>query len=192
MKKIALAFILILSGAFTFAQEKLFNWDLALATGIPIHSSTMDAPKSEILITPSFKRIILGLNGDVVINITEPVKLIAGADCFCEFLWDGSDHYNSLDYSFFGGVKVFPNLGGFNFSIAYVFGSKTTFYKTEEIKDTNKSSAWGNGFRIAFEYVFLYGGDSTIFPIVGASYKFMPRGQYTYDHIISAYAGIRL
>ena len=69
MKKIAIAFILILCGVFAFAQEKLFNWDVAVATGIPIHSSTMDAPKSDILITPSFKRIILGLNGDMVFNI---------------------------------------------------------------------------------------------------------------------------
>ena len=126
-KKISVVFILILFNIVAFAQERLFNWDIALSSGIPIHSSTTEATKSEILINADFKRIIAGFTGDVVINITEPVKFVLGADAFCEFLWDGSDHYNSLDYSFFGGVKDFPNLGGFNISVAYAFGSKTTF-----------------------------------------------------------------
>lgn len=191
MKKIAIAFILILCGVFAFAQESLFNWDVALSTGIPMRSTKIESSKSDILINDSFKRIVAGLCGDMVINITEPLKFVVGADAFCEFLWDGPNHYNSLDYSFYGGIKLFPNLGGLNLSVGYVFGAKTTFYKTKEIDNSNYSSAWGHGFRIAFEYDFFYGEESRINPIVGVYYKFMPRGQYIYDHVLSAYAGIR-
>ena len=191
-KKISVVFILILFNIVAFAQERLFNWDIALSSGIPIHSSTTESTKTEILINADFKRIIAGFTGDVVINITEPVKFGLGADAFCEFLWDGSAHHNSLDYSFHGGIKIYPNLGGFNFSIAYVFGSEYTFYNTEEAGKSDYASAWGNGFRFAFEYDFFYNEEAKVYPIVGGYYKFMPRGNYTFDHIIAVYAGLRL
>ena len=191
MKKISVVFILLLFSIAAFADEKLFNFDVALCTGIPIHSSTEESTKTDILINADFKRIIAGFTGDAVISITEPVKFVVGADAFCEFLWDGSEYHNSLDYSFFGGVKIYPELGGFNFSVSYVFGSAITFYNTEEAGKSNNPAAWGNGFRIALEYDFFYNEEAKIYPIVGGYYKLIPRGNYIYDHVISVYAGLR-
>lgn len=177
--------------AFLFSEGKLFDWNVSLSTGIPIHSSSTEDSKSDILINDSFNRIITGFNGNTVINITTPVKLIFGADAFCEFLWDGSNHYNSLDYSFYGGIKIFPNLGGFSIAISYAFGSKATFYKSEESDDSNNNTAWGNGFRVSFEYDFFYNQSAKVYPIVGVYYKYIPRGNYNFDHILAAYAGLR-
>lgn len=191
-RKISVLFILISFTLAGFAQERLFNFDLALCTGIPIRSSKTESTKKDILINADFKRIIAGFTGDVVINITEPVKFVVGADAFCEFLWDGPEYHNSLDYSFYGGVKVYPNLAGFNVSVSYVFGSAVTFYNTEEAGKSNNPAAWGNGFRIAFEYDFFYNEEAKIYPIVGGYYKLIPRGDYIYDHVISVYAGLRL
>lgn len=195
MKKLlSFTAIFILSQFLLFAQndsQKILNWEVAISTGIPVHNSKPEATKSEILVSPSFKRIIFGANADVVFNITEPLKLFAGTDTFCEFIWEQSNHYNSLDYSFYTGIKVFPNLAGLNFSVAYVLGSKANFYKTEEVSNTSENTAWGNGFRIAVEYDFFYGEEAKIYPIVGGYYRFMPRGNYEYDHILAAYVGLR-
>ena len=193
MKKImTFVTILALSQVFLFAQnERLINWEVALATGIPVHNSKAEATKSEILVSTSFKRIIFGANGDMVFNITEPLKIFAGSDIFSEFIWDGTNHYNSLDYSFYTGIKLFPHLAGLNFSVAYVLGSKANFYKTEEVSNTTENTSWGNGFRIAAEYDFFYGEEAKIYPIVGGYYRFMPRGDYKYDHILAAYVGLR-
>lgn len=192
MKKTSLfLLVFVFFQTLIFSQENLFDWNVSLSTGIPIHSSSSEDSKSDILINDSFNRIIIGFNGNTVINITIPVKLIFGGDAFCDFLWDGSNHYNSLDYSFYGGIKVFPNLGGFNFSISYVLGSKTTFYKTEESKSQNDNSAWGNGFRLSLEYDFFYNQTAKFYPIVGCYYKYIPRGDNKFDHILAAYAGLR-
>lgn len=189
MKKILLLLILFIAQFTLFAQEKFFNWDISLSTGIPIHSTSTESSKSDILIGNTFNRIIAGTSTEIFLNITKPVKAVAGGDAFCEFIWDGDNHFNSLDYSFYGGVKIFPNLAGFNFEVDYVFGCKTTFAKTDEFSD-NTSSSWGNGFRIAIEYDFFYGEESKLDPVVGGYYRYIPRGNYIYDHIIAAYIGL--
>jgi len=193
MKKIiTLTAIFLFLNLFTFAQnERFINWEIALTTGIPVHSSKTEETKSELLLTNSFNRIILGADADILLNITEPLKVFAGVDTFCEFIWEKSSHYNSLDYSFYAGIKVFPNLAGFDISVAYVLGSRANFYKTEEVSSTSENTAWGNGFRIALEYNFFYGQEAKLYPSIGAYYRFMPRGDYAYDHIIAAYAGLR-
>lgn len=191
MKKIlSLIITLTVMQAAMFASERFLNFETFFTTGIPIHSSKTEEVKSDLLLSNTFNRIVSGFSADAILNVTEPLKAIVGADTFCEFIWENGCHYNSLDYSFYLGFKLFPNLYGFDISAAYVLGSKATFAKTDEGKDTNTSS-WGNGFRIAAEYTFFYGQDSAIYPIVGGYYRYMPRGNYSYDHILAAYVGIK-
>ena len=193
MKKIfTLTVFIVLFQFFAFSQEKLLNWEFALSTGIPIHSSQTEETKSDLLLSNSFNRIIAGGSADLVINFTEPVKAVFGVDTFCEFIWEKPNHYNSLDYSMYAGIKLFPNLAGFNVSVAYVLGSKANFFQTEDINNTSENTAWGNGFRIAAEYIFFYGEKVPVYPIIGGYYRYMPRGNYDYDHILAAYVGLRL
>lgn len=176
---------------FSANAESLFNWDIALSTGIPVHSSTTDETKSDLLLSNSFNRVITGFDADMVYNFSDPLKFFIGTDTFCEFIWEKGNHFNSLDYSFYAGIKLFPNLAGFNMSVAYVIGSKANFYKTVETSNTSENTKWGNGFRVSLEYDFFHGEEATIYPIVGGYYRFMPRGNFSYDHILAAYAGIR-
>lgn len=195
MKKIIAAlFVLGIFQLTAFGQEKLLNWEVSLSTGIPVHTSsqtTTEETKDDLLFTNSFYRVIAGGSADVVLNFTEPLKAVFGIDSFCEFIWEKQSHYNSLDYSLYAGIKLFPNLAGFNASVSYVIGSKSNFIKSEEIGSTTQNTSWGNGFRISVEYDFFYGEDAVLYPIVGGYYRYMPRGDYTYDHVIAAYVGLK-
>ncbi|MCQ2592329.1 MAG: hypothetical protein MJ188_06050 [Treponema sp.] len=195
MKKLlALSFVSFFYVFALFANpaDNILGIDAAISTGVPIHTAKASSSRDSILTkSTTFKRIIFGGNTDLIFNFSDTFKAMAGADTFCELTWEGSTYYNTMDFSFFGGIKVFPNLAGFNINAAYVFGSKGIFINTEDIHKQKNLTAWGNGFRIGIEYDFFYGEDAAICPIVGGYYRYMPRGDYNYDHIFAAYAGIR-
>ena len=95
-----------------------------------------------------------------------------------------NDYYsNSLDYAFSAGFQFYPHTTNLSFSIFYSIGTRTDFVKLPERFEQIEKTKWGNGFKIAVEYDFISGGG--IIPVLGAYYRFMPRGYDKYDNILS-------
>lgn len=177
--------VFLLSGLFA-NSDSFFTTEVSLGTGVSIYDSSADDLRKELLSQKDYKRIITGLTIDTNLNISEPLKIMFGADLFCDFLWNSKKHYNTLDYSFFSGIKVFPNKTGLNLSICYSLGNRCDFFDNK-----NDSKSWGNGFRIGIQYDFMEARAYKVKPIVGAYYRCLPRGNYNTDHILCLYGGIR-
>ena len=188
MKKIFLSLFMtmfVLAAAFS-NTDSFFTTEVSLGSGVSIYDSNTGDLRKEIIAGNDYKRIILGLTADTNLNISKSLKILLGADLFTDFLWTADQHYNTLDYAFYTGIKFFPNLSGLNFSIAYALGNRTDFST-----DARETKDWGNGFRIAIQYDFMEKKNVTIKPIVGAYYRNLPRGNYNKDNILCLYGGIR-
>lgn len=219
MKKYFFITILIIFSSISlFSNENsLFTTEVSLGTGISIYDTSSDTLRKELLSQKDYKRVIAGLSVDTNLNISDPLKIMFGAEAFSDFLWLKPDYYNTLDYAFFTGIKVFPNKTGLNISISYVLGNRTDFFTQtvevqsdevdedgnpvvdeegnpvtkSELQKTNDTKAWGNGFRIAIQYDFMLNKATKIKPVVGGYYRCVPRGDYNRDHILCIYGGIR-
>ena len=188
MKKLFFTTILFLfTSSFLFSNsDKFLTTEVSLGTGIAIYDSSADDLRKNLLSGTDYKRIIAGLTLDTNLNISDPLKIMFGAELFSDFLWDSNSYYHTLDYSFFSGIKVFPNKTGLNLSISYVLGNRTDFFENK-----NDTKAWGNGFRIAIQYDFMQDKNYKVLPNVGGYYRCIPRGNYNTDHILCLYGGIR-
>lgn len=189
MKKLILIILASLSiTAAAFAgQDSFFTNEVSLGTGIPIYNETSSVSRKDILGTTNYKRIVAGLTADTNLNISSSIKILIGAELFTDFLWNSELFYNSLDYAFFSGIKFYPGVKGLNISITYVLGNRTDFIS----QNPAVTQSWGNGFRLAIQYDFMTDRVTKIKPILGGYYRFVPRGNYSTDHILSIYSGIR-
>ena len=190
MKKLLfIIFLILFSNSVFFANsDSFFTTEASLGTGISIYDSSTGDTRKNILNESGYKRIILGLTLDTNLNISDPLKILVGTEIFTDFLWKSSDFYNTLDYSFFTGIKIFPNRTGLNFSIAYVLGNRTDFFNEAP---KNQTQSWGNGFRLSIKYDFMQDKEYKLKPNAGAYYRCIPRGNYNTDHILCLYGGIR-
>ena len=196
MKKLFLLIILAIPMSFhVFAgEDSFFTTEVSLGTGISIYDSSADELRKNLLTGKDYKRIVAGLTLDTNLNISDPLKVMLGTELFSDFLWDKTNYYNTLDYSFFTGIKIFPNKTGLNFSISYILGNRSDFFTELVETDRTKKSdtkSWGNGFRLSIQYDFMQSRNYKVKPIAGAYYRCVPRGNYNTDHILCLYGGIR-
>ncbi len=201
MKKIILCFCFLLISFFAFAEtDSIVRTDLGFSTGIPVYSHRDDT------VTFEESRAIIGTFADISFKLGQPLRFLFGADVMSDFMWGGTDYNYHLDYAGWAGIKFYPGFGGLNFSISYALGSRTDFvsvtdkklnfydyngssipYFKEESDTYVESTAWGNGFRISFDYDFLYGNDNSFAPALGGYYRCMPRGNDNWDNIFAVY-----
>lgn len=168
-----------------FATEELLSFNAGLSSGIPFYSSGSLSEKSEEIDTDH--RVIIGTFANINLNVIKQVTFFTGADIFTDFNWQGKQYANHLHMSFPLGVKIYPNLWGFDFGLAYTLGFRSDFLKNEERSKSNNIASWGNGFKFLMEYNFAHEGKSKYYPTLGCSWNFMPRGNYSYDNIIAFY-----
>ena len=182
------AILAVFCAALAYSERKAVGFDAALSTGFPIYGSTSLTSSSQSLKDPS--RIIIGFGSDVTVRLGKPLCLIFGADTLFDLSWQGKDTNNRIDYAFFGGLKIYPNIGGLNASISYALGRRTDSITNGSDDALVLSSSWGHGFRFSIEYDFLYDKTWKCAPIAGMYYRMMPRGGNYYDNIIAVYGGI--
>lgn len=189
MKKIiSLIFISMTLSCSLFA-EKFLNWEIKAAAGLPVYGAA-DASRETLKAEDTYKRVAAGTEVDLSFNVSKPVKILIAAEAFCDFTFENSQYINALDYSADFGIKIYPfDDLGFNVTISYLLGCRTDFIKVAEIEDINNSD-WGNGFKIDVNYDFLRNTKFKLMPTLGASYKYIPRGNNTTDHLFEAYAGV--
>lgn len=194
-KQFALSIVLLTVLLPCTARSKYINFGTALSSGFNLHSDGDLAKQNPLFSDSSAARILIGANVDATFCTSDTLQIVAGSDLFCDFHIKDKLYYHTFDYSFFTGIKIFPNLQGLNFSIAYVLGNRTDFKQfydeDEQLIRGYKNTKWGNGFRLSVEYDFLYDSDSKIIPFAGFYYRHIPRGNNHNDNILSAYIGIR-
>jgi len=201
-----IATLFVTSAFFVFADEIPFvTFSLGLTTGhtfygydsieYTISSSSENNEENqntEIIELPmkfaNGTEILIGTIGTVNFNVTNNFSLYCDLDLLSDLNWHDSDYSHHLDYSGSTGVKLYciPNIPSISLSIAYLLGQRADFFKIDDLK-TIKSTPFGNGIKIAVEYNFFRDGLSRFGPIIGCSWRYIPRGNNSADNIISAY-----
>lgn len=187
MKKIiSVIFTIFLLSFSVFSEEDLFSFSAGISSGIPIYGKK---PFSEQTYQIEDKhRIILGTMFHINLNPYKQISFFTGTDVLSDFNFNfDSEHANSIHIGFPLGIKIYPNLKGFNMGIAYVLGFRADDIKTDVYGKDSYIAAWSNGFRFLAEYNFAHVGKSKYYPSIGLSWDYMPRGNYTKDNIITFY-----
>lgn len=91
-----------------------------------------------------------------------------------------------LDYGISGGVRLKPGLGGITLGCEYCTGQRADVNALDEGMADWSTTQWGNGYRFMFEYDFssLITG---IAPVIGVSFKSVPRGNNHSDGNLAFY-----
>ena len=186
MKKITCSVLLaFLLTFFAAAEEDFFSNTLGLSTGFPLYgSNTLSQDVNEI---PSDKRVIIGAFYNFNINVIKQISFFAGADILCDFNWNADYYKHFLHTGIPVGLKIYPGLAGFSLGMAYEFGFRTDFIKYLTGEQKVLPTAWGNGFKFMIEYNFAHGTKYKHLPTIGCFWNFMPRGNYSFDNILSFY-----
>ncbi len=175
-------FVVFASSGFALEAPSV-SFDAGLSSGYPFYGDS-NLKDANARIDDGGFRMIIGTVADVNLKLAEYLTAFAGNDNVFDFNWHGEDFFNHLDTSFFTGVKVYPGIGGLNFSVAYSIGTRFDFAGESKGVD---SASWGNGFRLGMEYNFAYADKNRYMPSIGAYYRFVPRGNNTYDNLLCVY-----
>lgn len=166
-----------------------FHW--ALGTSAVVYGDEEVEKQTQAVIDENTGRFILSADIGLSIALDKRIRLITGAILTSDLTFNTSVHANRLDYAFFMGIRVFPNLAGFNFGIDYTLGGRADFVKLPGQNDSSiNTTPWGNGFRVNIGYDFSYHG-SRFAPLVQGSYRMMPRGG-SFDHYFSLFINFHL
>lgn len=185
MKKLFCS-LFILFSIFTsiFSNENLISFNAGLSSGLLFYGEN-SLPKEADNIDTNY-RVIIGSLANINLNVIKQVSFYAGTDILSDFNWKDNQYSNHLHVTFPLGFKIYPGLGGFNLGLAYTLGFRTDFIRNTSTRTSN-IAAWGNGFKIQMEYNFAHDSDMDYLPSVGCSWNLMPRGNYSYDNIITFY-----
>lgn len=129
-------------------------------------------------------RIVLETDVTAEFVIHPMIRVALGSVILADFNFKDDKHFNSLDYSFYAGIRVYPGLAGLRLGVDYNLGRRTDFIDIATFDET-RSTHWGNGFRFLLEYDFKSGNEG-LAPIVGGSWRHVPRGGSS-DHIFSIF-----
>lgn len=187
MKKLKLVFIglfLILTfNGFANDSKVNFHWGIGTAGILYGDDSTKELTKT--LTNDEFSRMILSGELGFSIKLDKSIRFVTGGNVSYDLFMKNSQNASFLDYAFFGGLRVYPNLGGFNVGLEYNIGQRANFYNLVDYEATSGLTNWGNGFRFVTEFDFSYYTEG-LAPVVGLSYRRMPRGGFA-DNFFSFY-----
>lgn len=91
-----------------------------------------------------------------------------------------------LDYGVSGGVRLRPGFGGVTLGCEYCTGQRADIDSLGSGKPQGSVTQWGNGYRLMFEYDFS-AHVSGIAPVIGMSFKSIPRGNNFRDGNLAFY-----
>ena len=130
MKKLKLVFIglfLILTfNGFANDSKVNFHWGIGTAGILYGDDSTKELTKT--LTNDEFSRMILSGELGFSIKLDKSIRFVTGGNVSYDLFMKNSQNASFLDYAFFGGLRVYPNLGGFNVGLEYNIGQRANFY----------------------------------------------------------------
>ena len=178
-KKLICTFMFLLVAFSSWAVD-WFAYGGALGTALVVPGDEAIRSYSDTL-----HNVVLELDATMEFIVHPSIRIAAGSILLTDFKFKDGDHYNSLDYNFYAGTRIYPGLGGLRLGVDYNLGRRTDFIDIPPV-DEVKSTAWGNGFRFLLEYDFRY-KKTGLQPMIGGSWRYVPRGANTADHIFSVY-----
>ena len=134
--------------------------------------------------------ILIGATAGIDFNLSEYFSLYADLDLLADFIWLEKDHSNHLDYSGSAGIRFYPYFGGLSVSAGYLLGCRADFIKTGGLSEYKGLSSFGNGLKFSLEYNFARDFEYRFLPTIGASWRWIPRGNNFNDNVLSAYVKI--
>ena len=186
MKKKTLILLFSILPCFCFAKDRnFFGFQFGIGATIPLYADKAVWENHSKMNDESFARFIIGSDVGFSFKLAKPLFLVFDIESCADFSWNNDYYSNSLDYAFSAGFQFYPHTTNLSFSIFYSIGTRTDFVKLPERFEQIEKTKWGNGFKIAVEYDFISGGG--IIPVLGAYYRFMPRGYDKYDNVLSIY-----
>lgn len=187
MKKLKLVFIgLFLILTFNgFANDSKVNFHWGIGTAGILYGDDSTKKLTKTLTNDEFSRMILSGELGFSIKLDKSIRFVTGGNISYDLFMKNSQNASFLDYAFFGGLRVYPNLGGLNFGLEYNIGQRANFYNLVGYEATSGLTNWGNGFRFVTEYDFSYYTEG-LAPVLGISYRRMPRGGFA-DNFFSFY-----
>lgn len=186
MKRLCTFLLFVFLCYYGFSSSNPFGilWDVG--TSAILYGDSDVNSLNKTLANESYTRVIVSGDLGTSISLDERLQFVLGGTTVMDSHINGKQNVIYLDYAFFGGVKVYPNLGGLNIGLEYVTGRRTDFFHLADLNINEISSTmWGNGFRFATQYDFSY-HTKTIGPVIGMSWRRMPRGGSS-DNIFSFY-----
>lgn len=178
-KKLICTFMFLLVAFSSWAVD-WFAYGGSLGTALVINGDESIRSYSETL-----HCVVLEVDATMEFILHPSIRIAAGSILLADFKFKDGASYNSLDYNFYGGARIYPGLGGLRLGVDYNLGRRTDFIDIEPINEV-KSTAWGNGFRLLLEYDFRY-TKTGLLPMLGGSWRYVPRGGNTADHTLSVY-----
>ena len=187
MKNLKLVFLsLFLIFTFNgFANESKVNFHWGIGTAGISYGDDSTKELVDSFTNNEFSRMILSGELGFSIKLDKSIRFVTGGNVSYDLFIKNSQNASFLDYAFFGGLRVYPNLDGFNVGLEYNIGQRANFYNLEDFEDMSDLTNWGNGFRFVAEYDFSYYTEG-LAPVIGLSYRRMPRGGFA-DNFFSFY-----
>ncbi len=184
--------LLLFSTSFLYSQSQDFYfWYWDVGTSTVVYGDDVVNDENKQVHSQNVGRFIITADLGMGIDLDDRVRLLTGGLVLADIATNADVNANRIDYGFFTGVRVYPDLLGFNFGVDYVLGSRTDFIKLPGDSSSKMSSTpWGNGFRINMGYDFSYNGHRFA-PNVEGSYRMMPRGG-SYDHYFSIFLNFNI
>ncbi len=167
----------------------LINWDIG--TAAVIYGDDTVNNENSLVRSEGTGRFIISADVGIGIDLDKRVQLLTGALSIFDLSFNNKVTSNRIDYGFFTGVRIYPQLAGFNFGIDYVLGTRSSFVKLPgETTTTLSTTPWGNGYRLNIGYDFAIHG-RRFAPNIEGSYRMMPRGG-SKDHYFSIFLNFNI
>ncbi len=185
MKKFIAVIVLIAASGFVFAGEFISTiWSAgtsALFYGDPDIETLNDNLKKQ-----DYLNVVATGEFGAKAKLDDKIDFVA-------FTYLTLDEYSKkksailrLDYGISGGVRLYPGIGGITLGCEYCTGQRADVDSLGEGKAEWSATQWGNGYRLLFEYDFsaLLTG---IAPVIGVSFRSVPRGNNFSDKNLAFY-----
>lgn len=133
-------------------------------------------------------QVLLCMNTGALYRIAPHVYFCAGVDSMLDLRWSGGDHINLVDYAGLIGFHIYPGRSGLVGTVEYALGRRSDFISVDggTKLDDVYHTGWGNGFKFGLAYDFARTGLGFA-PVIGASWRHMPRGDDSNDDIIAVF-----
>lgn len=163
------------------ASRKNVGFEFGIGSGFVFYGSqkVRDANSS----FDASNQIILAADAVVLVPLADSVFFAAGADSTFDFRWKGGDHLNRIDYAGIIGFRIYPGLAGLLVSVDYALGRRTDFISFNDNDENIENTSWGNGFKFGVAYDFS-GVTGHYAPVIGFSWRHMPRGGYSDNALV--------
>lgn len=183
MKKRACIFAcILLLAAPLFATN--IGFEFGLGSGYVFYGSNTIRNRNKQLSDPA--QVVLNMQTGLLYKIAPQVHFCLGFDSMSDMRWSGGTGIHMIDYAGLAGFHVYPGLAGLALTVEYALGRRTDFISLHDGDDDEvHHTQWGNGFKCGLAYDFAYKGEGWA-PIVGASWRHMPRGGSN-DDIIAVF-----